>query len=104
MSGGDIDSLLKIWAETSGEAPFQGHNDLYQTIDAIPLSDSQWQSFTLKYSGDRPDDNVPEWMDKEHEVWFRDPHELVHNILSNSDFKDDFDYVPYQEYDVNGTH
>ena len=43
-------------------------------------------------------------MTAEHTVWFRDPHLLVQNILSNSDFKDTFDPSPYQEYDAKNNH
>ncbi len=35
----------------------------------------------------------------EHKIWFQDPLMVIHNMLSNPDFKDEFDYAPYQEYD-----
>jgi len=40
----------------------------------------------------------------QHEVWFWDPLMLVHNMLSNPDFKDEFDYAPFQEYDGPDNH
>ncbi|KZP31967.1 hypothetical protein FIBSPDRAFT_709365, partial [Athelia psychrophila] len=111
MLAGNIDKLLKIWgqhaASTGGEAPFQNHKDLYETIDSIPVGDVPWQSFNLSYSRSRPnlegvDD--PAWMDDTHAVWFCDPHELICNLLSNTDFDGKFDYTPFQEYDDKGSH
>lgn len=110
MSAGHIDKLLNIWgqhaASTGGEAPFQSHRDLYKTIDSTPVGDVAWQSFDLKYNGPRPSsgEDVPAWMDDTHLVWFRDPHELLRNLLSNTDFHGEFDYVPFQEYNENGSH
>ena len=42
-------------------------------------------------------------MDTDYDFWFRNPCQLVHNIISNPDFKDGFDYAPYQEHDINGS-
>ena len=59
-----------------------------------------WQSFTLKYNRDLPDDEVPAlWMKTDFDAWYRDPHTLIHNI-SNPDFKDEFNYAPYQALDL----
>jgi hypothetical protein len=108
MSGGDIDTLFNLWADTldihGDTPPFANHSDLYSTIDSTPLGDIPWQSFSSTYSGEMPEDEVPSWMTTEYEVWFRDPRELVRNLLANSDFKDNFDYAPMQEYDSAGNH
>lgn len=105
MSAPDIDYLLDLWGASSathGEAPpFQNHNDLYSTIDSTPIGDVSWESFSLRFNGTRPDDVVPPWMDAEYDVWFRNPRNLVHNIISNPDFNNAFDYAPYQEHDGN---
>jgi hypothetical protein len=42
-------------------------------------------------------------MDASYDVWFRDPHQLVHNIILNPDFENGFDYIPYQKHDTNGS-
>lgn len=106
MSASDIDCLLKLWGASlaaHGEAPpFRNHKDLYSTIDSIPLGDVAWESFSLRYNGTQPDDEVPRWMDANYDVWFRNPRTLIHNILSNPDFNGGFDFTPYQEYDSNG--
>lgn len=108
MSAANIDKLFKIWGDhassTGSEAPFTNHKDMYSAIDTTTVGDVPWQSFKLKYSGPLPEDDVPAWMGDEHEVWFRDPSLLLRNLLSNSDFDGEFDYVPFQEYDEKNSH
>ncbi|KAG2116938.1 hypothetical protein DEU56DRAFT_874133 [Suillus clintonianus] len=104
MSAGDIDSFSISHGDTP---PFMNHTDMYNTIDSTPLGGVPWQSFSSQYNRILPDDldDVPSWMKSEYDVWFRDPRLLVHNIVSNPDFKDEFDYMPLQEYSVSdGTH
>jgi hypothetical protein len=107
MSASDIDTLLNLWSASAaahgGSAPFQNHKHLYDTIDATPLGDIPWKSFSLHFNGNQPEGEVPSWMDASYDVWFRDPHQLVHNIISNPDFENGFDYTPYQEHDANGS-
>src|SRR5882672_5355941 len=43
-------------------------------------------------------------METKHEVWFRDPCILVHNLLANADFDHKIDISPFQEYDANDNH
>lgn len=108
MSAGDINHLLSLWAASlaihDDEPPFSKVLDLYNTIDSTPLGDVAWESFSLQYNGPRPAEAVPSWMQAEYDVWFRDPRALVHNILSNPDFKSGFDYAPYQERTTDGVH
>ncbi|KZP16263.1 hypothetical protein FIBSPDRAFT_749065 [Athelia psychrophila] len=111
MSAGNIDKLFKIWgshsASSGGEAPFANHKDLYAAIDSTTVGDVPWESFKMKYSGALPDSEegeIPSWMEDEHEVWFRNPHQLLQNLLSNTDFDGEFDYTPFQEYDESGNH
>lgn len=108
MSAGDIDTLAKLWAATlaphGAVPPFTNHKDLYDTIDSTPLADVPWQTFDITYNGKLPDHDVPHWMTATHSSWFRDPRQLVRNILSNPDFKDDIDWTPFHEYDSKGDH
>ncbi|KAG2100144.1 uncharacterized protein F5147DRAFT_747170 [Suillus discolor] len=111
MSAGDIDFVFNLWAASlaahGDTPPFTNHTDMYDTIDSTPLGDVPWQSFSSQYNGILPDDpdDIPSWMKSEYDVWFRDPRLLVHNIISNPDFKDEFDYAPLQEYSVSdGAH
>ena len=87
MSAHNIDQLMKIWAahgaERGDEPPFLDHKDLYKTIDATATGHVPWQSFVTSYDGEIPQQGeVPSWMTAEHTIWFRDPHLLVHSILS----------------------
>lgn len=108
MSAGDINILLGLWAASlavyGDEPPFSKATHLYDTIDSTPLGDVTWESFALQYNGPQPAVNPPPWMQAEYDVWFQDPRTLVHNLLSNPDFKSGFDYVPYQEHAASGAH
>ncbi|KAH9162301.1 hypothetical protein EDB89DRAFT_2079825 [Lactarius sanguifluus] len=78
---------------------FDSRDSLYATIDATPFGDAVWQGFSLSYNGPRPDD-TPEWMTTTYDVWHRDARQLLHNMLANPDFDDEFDYVPFHEFDA----
>ena len=108
MSAGDINTILNLWAASlaahGDTPPFSNSADMYSTIDATPLSDVPWQSFTLQHEGAESSGEVPAWIKAEYEVWFRDPHTLVLNLLSNPDFESGFDYAPYQEHTQDGLH
>ncbi|EGO19241.1 hypothetical protein SERLADRAFT_374513 [Serpula lacrymans var. lacrymans S7.9] len=67
MSAGDIDTLSNLWKVsllknglTNGEIPFTDSQDLYRTIDAIPLGGIPWESFSLSYNGDVPEASTHE--------------------------------------------
>ncbi|KAG1834931.1 hypothetical protein DFJ58DRAFT_868489 [Suillus subalutaceus] len=102
MSAGDINKILYLWGITltvhRDNPPFADYKDLYDTIDATPLGDVAWESFSLKYNGDKPAGECPLWMEQSHEVWFRDPHTVIKNMLANPDFKGGIDYMPYREF------
>ncbi|KAH9023764.1 hypothetical protein EDB85DRAFT_1870528, partial [Lactarius pseudohatsudake] len=108
MSAGDINCLLTLWAASlsahNGKPPFANAAQMYSAIDSTPLGDTPWQSFSLKYNGIRPEGNIVSWMEADYDVWFRNPRALVHGILSNPDFKSDFDLAPLQERTPDGTH
>ncbi|KAH7903406.1 hypothetical protein BJ138DRAFT_1120420 [Hygrophoropsis aurantiaca] len=100
MPGAQVDGLMHILAALYNTPPlYQGHNDLYDTIDSIPHGEVPWESLTVKYHDpNNPDGdlnpNSPPWMHAEYDVWFRNPRELLRNQLSNPDFDGEFDYTP----------
>ena len=102
MPATEIDDLMDMWGDHSGTAPFDGHKDVYNTIDAIPLGDAPWSSFSVSYSNKLPNGVVPPWMTAEYEVWHRNPHNIIKNQLANPDFKDKINYMPYQEFIESG--
>ncbi|KAG2338926.1 hypothetical protein BDR05DRAFT_951503 [Suillus weaverae] len=100
-----INRLLDLWASTltkhNDRPPFADYRDLYKTIDNIPVGDVKWQSFSAQYTGARPD-VAPPWMDQTFDVWYRDPHQVVRNMLGNPDYVQEFDYRPYREFSTDG--
>jgi hypothetical protein len=98
-----IDRLLDLWAadmlQSSRQPPFADHRDLHDMIDAIEGGRSSWHSFQVSYQGERPAENVPSWMHETYDVWHRDPHKVVEELLANTEFNGSFDYAPYQEFE-----
>lgn len=102
MSARQIDKILYYWGITLAvhhdNPPFADHKDLYNTIDATPLGDVAWQSFSLEFSGEKPAQDCPLWMQQSYDVWFRDPHAIVQNMLANSAYVGEIDYTTYREF------
>ena len=105
-SAAKIDKVLHIISDLLAVhddlPPFLDYKDVYQTIDAIPIGGVPWQCLTFSYEGPKPATDVPKWMDAEYEVWFRDPHQLLLDMLKSPDFVNSFDYSPFRQYDDNG--
>lgn len=103
MSRGQVDELMQIWgartALEGGTSPFVDGKDLHDKIDAIEEGDTPWYSFQVGYNGDRPSGEVPSWMNDSYQVSYRDPRQVVRTLLGNHKFDEDFDYVPYREYE-----
>ncbi|KAG2123012.1 hypothetical protein BD769DRAFT_1629093 [Suillus cothurnatus] len=97
-----INAHLALWASTllkhGDTPPFADHRDLYATIDAIPLGKVKWESFLCLYTGEKPEGSYPPWMDGTFDVWYRDPHQVVRNMLANPDFAHEMDFRPYREF------
>ena len=108
MSKANTDHVLQLLNATlrlhggDDSKLFESSRDLYRTIDATKVGDVSWQTCTIKHDG--PVANTsPSWMADEHEIWFRDPHEVVKNMLANPDFDGHFDCTPYTEKDSKGS-
>ena len=104
MSQGNIDDLLKIWLD--GQLPFSNQRELYAAIDNLTVGGVPWKRFSVQYdgahSGNRGDVPQPKWMSDVHEVFFRDPQLVIHEILANPEFKDGIDFIPYRVFDKDG--
>jgi len=103
LSRSHVNRLMDLWTasmiEVGGVAPFVSGEDLLDQIDQIKLGHVPWHSFTAAYSGDEPaSPDSPLWMREEYEVWFRDPREIVHNIIGNPKFSNSVDYIPYRDF------
>ena len=107
MSAGNIDTLLDLWAATllkhDDTPPFANHTDLYDTIDSTPLGDVPWQTFSINYNADEEvPDGAPSWQTSTYDVWFRDPHLVVKNMIDNPDYGNQFDSAPTRTFDSKG--
>ena len=90
---------LTATTTSDGHAPFSNHQEMLTAIDVIDVGDVPWQSFSATYSGTAPPANPPNWMLKEYTVYFRDPLAVIWNMVSNPEFKNQFDYAPYREFE-----
>lgn len=104
LSQKKTNKLLELWAATliphGDSPPIANHQDLHGQIDTIELGDVPWQCASLKYEHPLPTTvRPPEWMTTEYDVWYRNPREVIKNMLANSDFDGHVDYAPYQEFD-----
>ncbi|EIW84557.1 hypothetical protein CONPUDRAFT_51589 [Coniophora puteana RWD-64-598 SS2] len=106
MSAGHIDMLCKIWRASMPpgfNAPFLDHAKMYSAIDAIEDGHIPWQSFNITYQGPRPAGYVPPWMKAKYDVWFRDPREVLKNMIARPDLQEHIDLTPFRDYDESGT-
>ena len=82
MSAGNINNLLQIWASTlpcDQDPPFDGKQDMYDTIDRITEGDAPWQNFNVSFNGEIPEGDTTPWKHTKYDVWFHDPHVMLHN-------------------------
>ncbi len=92
---------MKLWkmSHPDQSSPFTDHNNLYNTIDAIPYGSYNWNCFKVGYQGDHVEGETrAPFMDEMYEVWHRNALKVVTDMISNCDFDGEFDYSPYQEY------
>jgi hypothetical protein len=106
MSEGNIDMLSQLWKDSGSRLPFSGHRELLMAIDEITVGDIPWHSFMVRYTDGLGDashsEPQPKWMSDVHEVFYRDPRLVVHQMLANPDFKDGMDFSPYRAFDKDG--
>lgn len=105
MPAGQLNELLQIWCATmcnGGDPPFANADDLYRTIDATTIGNVPWQSFSVSYNGDMGPGEPPAWKTASYEVFFRDPHAVLRNQLSNPDFAHEMDFAPKRVTDRDG--
>ena len=105
LSASNIDALLELWVECLAEhdapAPFNSHEELYNTIDSSMLGDIPWQCLVTAVP-EEANEHLPAWMQKGYEVWYHDPDAVVTVMLGNPDFDGQFDLQPYIDLDASG--
>ncbi|KAI6045356.1 hypothetical protein EDC04DRAFT_2865429 [Pisolithus marmoratus] len=119
--------LLEIWATSLiklGSNPlFANHMDLYHVIDSMSVGAVKWENFKITYKckcqdgqnadeqdelielaglggQDGQDEPDAPWMFNVYDVWYRDPCQVIHNLLGCTNIKDEMDFIPYQEFDA----
>ena len=107
VSNSFMDSLLSVWAADAAKhnatAPFSDHREVLAKIDSISVGDTPWNVYEFRGIPEEeitPD--TPSYLRKAHLVYYRDALTLVKNILRNTDFDGEFDYVPHIEHDEQG--
>ncbi|KAI6024361.1 hypothetical protein EDC04DRAFT_2606529 [Pisolithus marmoratus] len=127
MPASQINTLLEIWAasliELGGNPLFANHTDLYHVIDSMSVGAVKWENFKIAYKckhqdgqntdeqdeliklaglggQDGQDEPDAPWTFDVYDVWYQDPHQVIHNLLRCTDIKDEMDFVPYQEFNA----
>ena len=62
-------------------------------IDSLEEGHSSWHSFQVSYQGERPTEDVPSWMNESYDVWHRDPHKVIEDLLANTEFDGSVDPI-----------
>jgi Plavaka transposase len=74
---------------------------MYETIDAVQLGSLPFKTHRFYYKGPKPS-TPPSWMEEGYDIDVRDALAVVRDQLATLAFKDQFDYVPYQEFNSKG--
>ncbi|KAJ3483015.1 hypothetical protein NLI96_g6598 [Meripilus lineatus] len=81
---------------------FNDVGEVLATIDEIPHGDLTWSSFNISYNG-QIDADSPSWMHETYTIHTRDTLAVQRQLISNWDFVNGFDYVPFRTYKPDGT-
>ncbi|KAF7352250.1 C2H2-type domain-containing protein [Mycena venus] len=105
-SVGEINTALDLWAaqvlKYGEDIPWKNTTQLYETIDSIQHGDTPWKVYKIRYQGPRPAGTPPKWMTETYELCSRDIRTVFHNQLATADFKDQFNYTPYRQFNAKG--
>ncbi|KAF7354503.1 C2H2-type domain-containing protein [Mycena venus] len=105
-SAGEINTALDLWAaqvlKYSEDIPWKNATQLYETIDSIQHGDAPWKVQKIRYQGPRPAGTPAKWMTETYELCSRDIRTVLHNQLATADFKDQFNYTPYRQFNAKG--
>ncbi|KAI9432273.1 hypothetical protein H4582DRAFT_1793839, partial [Lactarius indigo] len=98
---------LNLWSATSIKhgttisAPWRNAKEMYATIDSIKIGSLPFKAFAFQYTG--PKLTVPPcWMEEVYELNTRDVLDVIQEQLATPDFRGQFNYVPYKEFNGKG--
>ncbi|KAH7917136.1 hypothetical protein BV22DRAFT_968957, partial [Leucogyrophana mollusca] len=49
---------------------------------------------------EKPEQDAPPWMHENFDVWYRDPREVIQNMLASPDYTNKMDYRPFREFSM----
>ena len=108
-SAANIVEGLNLWSATAFKygsvagAPWMTVKKLYATIDTIQTGSLPLQTYKFNYAGPKPS-TPPRWMEQTYELNTRNVLAIAQEQLATLAFKEQFDYVPYQEFNSKGEH
>jgi hypothetical protein len=112
-SAGDIQCGLDLWRATvkghqidhdDHGVPWKSAKEMYDSIDSISVGGVGWMTYELSYNGPQPDGVPPWWMQESYELNVRDILSVFEEQMASKEFDGQFDYMPYEEYDQEGSH
>lgn len=106
-SAPDINKALDLWAAAvlkyGEEIQWSSAKDLYETIDSVKHGGSPWKTYQFRYGGPRPAVGLPpKWMTETYDLCTRDARQVLHHQLATPDFRKEFNYVPYRQFNSSG--
>ncbi|KAG6897750.1 hypothetical protein C0992_011678, partial [Termitomyces sp. T32_za158] len=106
MAAAPLNVLMQVWGAQHPESlpPFSSKEHLHEVIDSTEIGGVPWQSFTATYGGEVVDCDLEcaPWKLKGHNIWFRDPLQVLHSQLGNPDFNGEMDLAAKHIYDSKG--
>ncbi|KAI1785118.1 hypothetical protein LXA43DRAFT_900463 [Ganoderma leucocontextum] len=104
-SAGNLNALLRILAaakvletdDPTATAMFENADDMLKMIEALPFGDLPWTTFHVKYTGPITPE-TPTWKLQTYIVYTRNPLHLAEQMARSADFRNSWDYAPYEEY------
>jgi hypothetical protein len=106
-SAAEIAEGLNLWSATAFKhgsltgAPWKTAKDMYKTIDTVQTGSLPFKTHRFFYEGPKPS-TPPRWMEQAYELNARDVLAVVRDQLAMSAFKDQFDYLPFKEFNNQG--
>ncbi|KAI9430281.1 hypothetical protein H4582DRAFT_2113894 [Lactarius indigo] len=105
----EIAEGLNLWSATSIRhgatvgAPWRNAKEMYVTIDSIKIGSLPFKAFTFQYTGPKPT-VPPHWMEEVYELNTCNVLDVIQEQLATPDFRGQFNYVPYKEFNGKGEH
>jgi hypothetical protein len=94
-----------LWAFKHGSltgAPWKTAKDMYKTIDVVQTGSLPFKTHCFFFYKGPKLSTPPCWMEQAYKLNARDVLAVIHDQLAMSAFKDQFDYLPFKEFNNQG--